>query len=242
MDPGNSRGRVLLTVVLCGLWLLRVGCGPDEFGGELRFRPSPQPLGAAASETIRLPQDRPFSIALAPTRETPGLGGTAEADAHVWRDGRADAEARVENGGSALAGFQLGHAFSNEHDQQMALHFQVACEYRTDASAWPPGPLPDAKVTLKLYARDGRNRLLREFSLAEHSTDEGAAASTSHKQIDFDLTLGPRQSLSVFVAGGVEIDTPDGRSAQGSIRLEGLNFQVRTEVAPPVRKAADEQT
>lgn len=231
------------TIAIVGACFLLspAGCGRGEFGSELSFRPSPQALGGVEGGAIRLPQDKPFSIALAPTQETPGLGGTAEADAHASKDGNADATARVENGGSALAGFQLGHAFENDSDRQMHLHVRVRCEYQTQAGALPSSALPDAQVTLKLYARDGRNRLLRELSLVAHSTDEGAASSTSRKNIEFDLTLGPRQSVSIFLAGSVEIETPDGRSAHGSIGLSGLEMDVRTEMAPPVRKAADEQ-
>jgi hypothetical protein len=232
-----------LALVGISLWPL-LGCSGGDFGSELTVRPRPQPLARAAGESIRLPQDKPFSITLAPSEESPGLGGTAEADSHVGREGNADAAAHVENGGSALAGFQLGHAFQNGSDRQMKLRVRVDCAYEIEAEATPPSALPDAKVSLKLYARDGHNRLLRNFTLAEHSTEEGAegaAASKDRKNIEFALTLGPRESVSIYVAGSVKVETPDGRSARGSVNLSGLEMEIKTEVAPPIEKAGDEQ-
>lgn len=221
--------------------LLLTGCGGGDFGSELTVHPKPHLLSGSDGQVLRLPHDEPFSITLAPTQETPGLGGTAEADTQVSKKGSADAVARVENGGSALAQFQLGHALKNNSDRQMDLHVHLACDYLTEVEATPPGPLPDAKISLKLFARDGRNRLLRNFNLAQHSTEEGAASSKDHKDIDFTLTLGPRESVNVFLAGSVRIDTPDGHSARGSIKLSGLKMEIKTELAPPVQQAADEQ-
>ena len=149
--------------------------------------------------------------------------------------------AHVQNGGSALAGFQLGHALKNDTDRQMALRVQLSCTYETNAVATPPGPLPDAQINLNLYARDSSNRLLREIGLALHSTEDGAAACKDDKQVSFSLTLGPREAVNVFVAGSVNIDTQEGRSAEGSIKLSGLKMEIQAEPAPPVQKAADEQ-
>jgi hypothetical protein len=232
-----------LSCVAVGLSVVLVlsGCGGGGFGSELKVQPTPQPLSRGDYRTIHLPQDEPFSIALAPTQKDPGLGGTAEAEAHVSNDGGADAVARVENGGSAQAGFQLGHAFENDSDRQAELRLRVRGEFETVAGATPPGALADAKVGLNLYARDGRNRLLREFSLAQHSTDKGAAASTDRKEFDFVLTLGPRERVAVFLAGSVQIETPEGRSAHGSIKLSGVEMEVTTELAPPVGRAGDGQ-
>jgi hypothetical protein len=223
------------------LLLLLSGCGGGDVGSELTVRPTPRSLSSGERATLRLPQDEPFSITLAPTRESPGLGGTAEADAHVSRDGNADAVARVDEGGSALARFQLGHAVKNESDRQMDLLVRLRCEYETEAEATPPGPLPDATVGLKLYARDGHNRLLRNIGMVDHSTEEGAASSKDRKDVEFTLTLGPRETLSVFLAGSVEIETRVGHSARGSIKLSGLEMQIETALAPPVRQAGDEQ-
>jgi hypothetical protein len=223
------------------LFLVLAGCGGDGFGSELKVQPTPRPLSRGDYGTVRLPQDEPFSIALAPTQKEAGLGGTAEADAHVSKGGSADALARVENGGSARAWFQLGHAFENDSDRQAELRVRVRGEFETDAQVTSPGPLPDAKVGLKLYARDGRNRLLRDFCLTQHSTDKGAAASTDRKEVDFVLLLGPRERVTVFLAGSAEVETGEGRSAHGSIKLSGVEMEVTTELAPPVGRAGDGQ-
>jgi hypothetical protein len=224
-----------------GLVLLIAGCGGGEFASELEARPTARALSQREGQTLRLPHDERFSIALAPTQETPGLGGTAEAEAHASKDGSADATARVENGGSAQAGFQLGHAVKNDSDRQMELHVRVRCGYELEVAVTPATPTPGAKVGLKLYARDGRNRLLRAFSLAQHSTEEGAAQSRDSQDLDFRLTLAPYQSVSLYVGGGVEIETPEGRSAEGTLNLRDLEMQITTEMAPPVRAAGDEQ-
>jgi hypothetical protein len=221
--------------------LVLSGCGGGDFGSELTVRPNPWLLSRGENQMIRLPQDEPFSIALAPSQESPGLGGTAEADAHTSKDGQADASARVENGGSARAWFQLGHAFENDSEWQAQLEVRVRCEFEAKAEATPPGPLPDAKIDLNLYVRDGHNRLLRNFNLAQHSTEEGAAASTDRKEVEFVLPLGPRQRVDIFLAGSVQVETQEGHSARGSIRLSGLEMELKTEMAPPVQKAGDEQ-
>ena len=222
MNVHHSRlGSYLPVALAISSLLVLAGCGGGDFGSELTVRPNPRPLRQADGEMIRLPQDEPFSITLGPSREAPGLVGEAEADAHVSEDGNADAMARVENGGSAEAGFQLGHAFQNESDRQLELRVRMRCEYETAAEATPPRPLPDAKVSLMLYARDGRNRLLRNFNLAQHSTAEGAAASTDRKDIEFTLMLGPLESINIFLAGGVKIETREGHTADGSIKLSG---------------------
>lgn len=230
-----------LRVVGILLLLSLAGCSGGDFGSELTVRPKPRPLSRGDGQVVRLPQDEPFSIALAPTQETPGLVGTAEVDAHASKDGNADARASVENGGSAVAGFQLGHALKNDSDRQMVLHVHLRCEYVTEAEANPPGPLPDAKVGLKLYARDSRNRLRRNFNLTQHSTEEGAASSKDRKDIRFGLTLGPYEWVNIFLAGSVEVETQEGRSARGSIKLGDLVMEIRTEMAPPVQKIGDEQ-
>jgi len=219
------------------LSFLLTGCGGGEFGSELAMRPTPRALGAAV---LRLPADESFSITLAPTQETPGLGGQAEADASAAKNGAAEAVARVDNGGSAMAGFQLGHSMKNDADRMVYLHVRVACDYQTDAGAAPPSTMPEAQVGLNLYARDGRNRLLRSFNLAQHSTETGAVASKDSKVIEFTLPLGAREWVNIFVAGRARIETTEGHEAHGSIKLNKLEMTIEKETAPPVKTAADE--
>ncbi len=229
-------------IVFAGAVLVGLSaCGGGGFGSELATRPTPRSLDTGQGATLRLPQDEPFSITLAPKQAAPGLGGTAEAVSHVSNDGHADADARVDNGGSATASFQLGHALKNDSDRLVSLRVCLRCEYETEAEATPARPLPDAKIGLNLYVRDGRNRLVRSLTLAQHSTDEGAASSKNHKDIEFTLSLGARQSVNIFLAGGVEIETTEGHAAHGSIKLSKLEMEIRTEAAPPVKQAGDER-
>ena len=229
-------------IVFAGLALVMLsGCGGGGFGSELAARPTARSLDTGPGVTLRVPQDEPFSIALAPKQAAPGLGGAADAVSNVSKQGHADATAHVENGGSATASFQLGHALKNDSDRLVSLHVRLYCEYEIDAESTPAGPSPDASVELNLYARDGRNRLVRSLNLTRHSTDEGAASSKDHKEIEFTLPLGARGSLNIFLAGGVEIEIPEGRAARGSIKLSKLEMEIRTEAAPPVTKAGDGQ-
>jgi len=240
----NARCRVAALQVVVGTMLMAlvVGCNGAGVLSELKVRPQPRAVSADDGNAVMLPRDEPFAVALAPSRQSPGLVGKADANSSANRDGNAEAAASVEDGGSAQAGFQLGHAFENSADRQVELNVRVHCSYETSAEATPPSPLPDAKVSLKLFARDGRNRLLRNFCLAQHSTEEGAAVSTDEKDVRFVLHLGPRESVTIFVAGNVEIETPDERSARGSIKLSGLTMEVTSTMAPPVEAAGDERS
>jgi hypothetical protein len=147
--------------------------------------------------------------------------------------------ANVSDGGQARATFQLGHAFKNDGERQTDLHVRVRCDYEYQAD--PAARWPDAKVGLKLYARDGRNRLRNSFSLVQHTSEDGAAASKDGKELEFTLTLGPGEAVNVFLAGQVEIDVDVGRSARGSLKLSGLEMEVQSRPAAAVRTAGDGQ-
>jgi hypothetical protein len=229
------------TAVVMLLGFGPLGCGGANFASELsaKDKPVPQSVSNAAGKTIRLPQDKPFSIIVNESEEKAALDGSADADAQAQRDGQAHADARVSDGGQARATFQLGHALKNDTERQTDLHLTVRCGYEYEAG--PASRWADAKVGLKLYARDGRNRLLTSFSLVQHSTEDGAAASKDSKVLDFTLTLGPGESVNVFLAGQVEIDIDAGRSARGSLKLRGLEMEVQPRPAAAVRTAGDEQ-
>jgi hypothetical protein len=233
--------RTSCIVSACTSLLALSACGGGGLGSELAVRPTPRALDTSAGSTLRVPQDEPFSITLAPKQAAPGLGGTADAVTNVSKDGHADAMARVENGGTAVASFQLGHAVENDTDRLVSLHVRLQCEYETEIEATPAGPSPDAKVELTLYARDGRNRLVRTLNLTRQATDEGAAASRDGKDVEFTLPLGARTSLNIYLAGGVAIDTPEGRAARGALKLDKLEMEITAQAAPPVEKAGDGQ-
>jgi hypothetical protein len=218
-----------------------LGCAGGNFASELsaKDKPIPQPLSNAAGKTIRLPQDKPFSLIVNDSQQKAALDGSAEADAEAQRDGQAQASASVSDGGQARATFQLGHAFKNDTERQTDLHVTVRCDYEYEAG--PASRWGDATVGLKLYARDGRNRLLTSFSLVQHSTEDGAATSKDSKVMDFTLTLGPGESVNVFLGGQVEIDIDAGRSAHGSLKLSGLEMEVEPRPAAAVRTGDDEQ-
>jgi hypothetical protein len=217
------------------------GCGGGQLGSELTVRPEPQPLGGGAGSVLHLPADRQYSIALAPTQESPELDGTAEADAQASKDGSASAVAQVVNAGKATAGFQLGYSVKNESDRQTALKIRVRCEHEISVRSDPPSATPDAKTSLTLYARDQYNRLLRTIELARDDSNDGAATSGGRTDAEFELLLGPGDTVSIFLAGSVQIDTRRGRTARGEVKMTGLEMDIETIAAPPVKKIADEQ-
>lgn len=222
---------------LCATSIL-IGCAGGEFGSELSERPRKSvPLSPADGAVLRLPQDQPFTITLAPTRKTPGLDGKADADAKANRDGKAEARAMVDNGGNATAGFQVGHSMKNDSDRLVNLTVRMICEYETAAGATPPGALPDAKVSLNLYARDGRNRLLTNMNLAQQASDAGTVSSKNLKELEFTLPLGAREWVNIYIAGTVQIEVPSGRSAEGLVKLTRLEMEITQEIAPPVQPA-----
>ncbi len=233
----SVRGRGVLCAAWIGLAATLAGCGRGGLTSDLSVQPQAQPLPTAESATLSLPQDKPFAIALAPTEELPGLGGTADADAHATKEGNADARAEVKNGGKATAGFQLGHALKNDSERQVDCDFKVRCRYEYQSQATPPSGVPDATVRLMLYARTARNLRLTELKLLEHSTDNGAVSEAATKELSFTLTLGPGETVNVYLGGEVKVDVADDHSAAGTLKVGDLTMDVVTHAAPPVAKA-----
>jgi hypothetical protein len=230
--------RLLFAIAIAAPWSL--GCASSDFGSDLAARPRPRSLPAEKT-TVRLPADMAFSIALSPSNENPGLGGQAEADSHATPDGKADAAASVNNGGDATASFQLGHAFSNDTSRQMDLSFKLRYHYDFDAEVPDPRVPVEGGIGLMLYARDNRNRLTRSDQLLNHTLDDGAIERSGSDATSFVLTLGPGESVSVFVAGRVYVKASEERSAKCSMNLTGVEMEVQTTPAQPVRSASDEQ-
>lgn len=225
-------GRVLLLALVAGAGCALVGCGGAAADSELSMRPKPRALKGA--ETVRIPQSEPFSIALEPTSETPGLGGSASADADVNSTGSAKVSAVVERSGQATAGFQLGHSFKNDTDRQVTFNVRASCAYQVQAASTPAVDVPDASVRLKLYVRGNLNQLVREFSLLEHTTELGSVTGTNTEQIEFSLVVGAREAVHIFFAGFAAIDVADERTARASITAEDVTLEVTPTPAPAV--------
>jgi len=226
---------------LVALALLTLGgCSSNQFGAELSVRPRAYSLRKTQPVKLRLPQDENFSIALESSRREPGLDGEASADARAKPAGQGEASASVARSGTAEGLFRLGHAFANDTDRQMDLDLAVRyhCEY--EAREEPDARLPDATVGLRLYARDERGQILRDFVLVEYATDDGTAQRQADDSVSFTLTLGPGQSVDVFLAGRAMVNVPTERTASGLLKLDGLQFEVVTRPAPAVRATSDE--
>jgi hypothetical protein len=213
---------------------LLTGCASSGFGSELAATPAPLVIRETQPTTLRLPAETPFSIHLPQSTEQAGLQGTVDATAKVTKDGSASADAIVKNGGKGSATFQLGHVFRNETAQQLDLTIRVRYMFEFSVKNEPVQKLPDANLGIRLFARDARGRLLRDFDLIHHSTEQGAATRRSDEDLTFDVVLGVNESLSVFLAGQSSVDAPDGRSAESHLEIRQFSMEVQTRPSPAV--------
>ena len=234
-------GRVLPIAALAVMSVfVTVGCGGGDFGVDIAARPEPQAIVASDVKTIILPRDEGFSITLAPADKAPGLAGTAEASASSEREGRAAAEARVSNGGTASAGFQLGHSFRNDADRQIDLDVQVSADVTYAASSEPPDGVSHAMLELTLFAQNQRNLSLARMPLVRHGTQDGNAESGETRNIRITVTLAPSETASIYLAGQVRIDTHEEQTAAGTVKLDNLKFELTPKPAPAVRTSGNE--
>lgn len=213
------------------------GCSGGSMTSELAVKPEAHSISKPASSTIRLPKDEKYSIALAPAQKSPGLSGSADATAEAGRDGNANLIASVENGGTASATFQLGHAFTNETDRQMDLHIRLRFDYEYSAAAKPLAPSADGVLGVDVFARSTRGKLLKTIPVLNFSTAEGDVSSRGSKEAEFAVTLSPADGAIIFVGGNVQIATKDGHSANGAIKLTKLEMEIEPKAAPAVSAA-----
>lgn len=226
-------GAIVTALLLSGV----AGCGGGGAGATLSARPVPMELTRPEPTTIHLPADKPFSITLAPSTRSPELTGEASAHSRADKSGKAEAVAEVARGGKASATFQLGHALANETERMLDLEMSVTVHYVCDISA-DDDDLPLAAIHLNLYTRDDRSRTPLQLALVDHSSEHGLAGIEDTRKINFKTTLGAGRTGYIFVAGEVRIEAEGGRSASGSIKLDGLEMEIKTRPAPSV-KATD---
>ncbi len=224
----NHRLRLLFGLAL-GAAL--VGCGGGELASELSMRPRPLPLPSGQRAVLDVPADKPFSIALAPSSETPGLEGTAEADSHADAAGRADARVKARRSGKASAEFQLGCSLKNDADYQVEMTVRARCAYTATLTLSPPRSSPDAQLVLRLYARDYANRLVRKDQLFLDTSEDGGGTAEGTVDVTFTHILGPGEAIDIFFAGAATADVKEGRSVEGSLELRDARMAITTERA-----------
>jgi hypothetical protein len=190
-------------------------------------------VSAESAAERNFPADAPFGIFHAESTKSAGLGSDAQSDAHALPDGRADASARIDNGGEASATFQLGQAFSNPGNRQIDLDVTVRFHYDYEAAASQTPAHVDGAVGLKLYARDHRNRLLRNDDLVAYTLDQGDSSGKADKEIRFTVPLGPGGTINVFLAGQARASAEFGRSGACSLNVSDLKMAVVSRPAPP---------
>jgi len=226
-----------LLAALAGICV--TGCAAGGAGGDLSVRPDAKPLSKHAGKAFSLPKDEKFTITLAPASQAPGLEGKAEGKATCEAKGEGKASAKVEKGGTANGTFQLGHAVKNDSEQQVDLSVRVKfkCEYAVEAN--PMLARGKTAASLKIFARDGRNRLLQSFGVVQQSSDEGKVDSNATKDIGFTITLGPGESVAIYLAGVADANLRDGETGEARISASDVTMELETRAAPQVKAAAN---
>ena len=222
-------GLVIATALALG------GCSTAQFGVEMAVHPKRYTLRKTEPATLRLPQDQRFAIALESDQREPGLDGNADASADARDTGEGVATATVERSGSGEGLFRLGQGFSNDTDRQMDLDVVVRYQYEFAARTEPDAGTPDATVGLRLYAHEEHGRMQRDLVLVDYSTEDGATQQQGDKTLTLTLTLGPGQTMDVFLAGRATVDVTAQRSASATLKLTDLEFEVATRPAPAVQ-------
>jgi hypothetical protein len=235
------RSGFLGPLVVVSSLVIASGCAGAGSGGELSVRPQPRAVSAAEGTTVRFPADGALNITLLSASKEPGLSGAAETDTDIDAQGSAAASASVTNGGQASAQFQLGQSLQNDTTRQTDFDLTVRFSYEFDAAAEPASRLPAGTVSLRLFARRPVGRPLRELTFVEHATELGNIERAATEEARCTVTLGPGETLHVFLAGVVSIDVPDGRSAAGRVSVKDVTIEAETSPAPAVKAAADEQ-
>lgn len=218
------------------------GCASGRVGSELAVKPRPHRIESSAPVVLRVPQDEPFNIVLPSNSRRAGLDGTAESDADAHGDGRAHASVAVTGSGMAEATIQLGHAVANDTGRQADYTFSVQVEYECTAVQEPAVFLPDAQVHLRVYARLDSGRIVRDIAIVGHTTENGPIEQHGNEQVSFTLTLGPHESVSVFVAGQARADISAERTARAALALRAVAMEVSAQPAPAVRTTGDERS
>ncbi len=225
--------------LLSSVLLVAGGCAGAEYGAELRKRPEPLALDRPENRSLRLPGDTPFTITLKEATEKAELTGTADADATADGDGSGMARAEVSQGGTASSGFQVGHALRNQTSRHMQVEVAARMKLTFEVGDADEDPLPLAGAFATLYARDNQNRTLARHTLLAHQSDVGDASGTEDKTVSFDLLLGPGETANIYVAGNVQINAEEGKSAAGSVTLEGLEMKIQVQPAPGIEATGD---
>lgn len=218
---------------------LLVGCGGGRVGADLMAKPRAMDVDASGATQIELPGAGGFSITLKPVEQAPALDGDAETEAAADKQGTASAKARVDRAGAAKAAFQLGHAFFNASDRQIDIELKVAFDYAYGVALSTNDATPDAAAYLSLYVRDGHNRLTHESTFVQQTTEQGDVDASGRQEVVVPLTLAPRDTAKVFLAGAAQIDAKDGRTASAKVTVDGLKMTGTVTPAPAV-PVADE--
>lgn len=200
------------------------GCAGNDFGFEVSIPQSRQHKidgpASAGSSTI-IDTGRPFNVADAQRRsDGPGIA-TSSADS----DGRASCVADASRGGSAAAGFQVGHvlAYQGSAAFEATVVFDVAFECALQAYETQYGETP---VRLKAYVMDSNRQVLGEVMLTASDTDRLPSRWSGSESPSFDVTFQPGLAYHLIVAGQVEVSGVDTTGPKASLSVSSVDIRV----------------
>ncbi len=212
--------------------LLATGC---EMGGVthvLKTHVRPIALDSTRDALTTVPGDAPFAITQFEAQRATVAGGSASSDASATADGRADVSAAAADGGQAMATLQLGHAFTNRSEHQIAAQLSVTFDIECRTSATPPTGFPDARVTLELLARNRRTRAVRAVQSVDFTSQHGGGTKTRHESCALSLIFPPDDTYDVYLSGTANVVSKVGRSAECELALTNVEFSLKTQPAP----------
>jgi hypothetical protein len=217
--------RALRSASLSCTLLVLAGCESAQYGSDLSASPRPRVIDATGN-TIKLPDETPFSITLPESRERPLLNGKADAKCAAEKSGAGLASADVQTGGVAEALFRVGHAIQNGTPQEISLTCKVRFAYEFEVGTSAVTAASDGVVGLRLYARDAQGRLLRSVPLVDYTSADGAVRRSGNEDVVVELALSSGNTINLFVAGQARVDVPEERSAKATIALRELKMEI----------------
>lgn len=201
------------------------GCGGgNDFGFDVSIPQSrhhniDRPAGAAGS--VILAPDRPFNVIDAQRRSE----GLATATSRAAPDGSASCVADASRGGSAVAGFQVGHVVayhgSAQFDATVVFDVTYACELEAYETRYG-----DAPIRLRAYVMDSNRQVLGQVMLATSDADRLPARWAGSQAPSFHVTFEPGLAYHLIVAGQVEVSGSDTSGPTASLSVTKVDIRV----------------
>ena len=238
MEHGKRRQFCLVGSLLLAAPIAWSGCG----GGGMAYDfgvPTEERAVLSSAEVgekiLRLPADGRFNITDKTSQQTPGRSGTARGESDAAGEGTALCRAKVTNGGSASAAFQLGHCIENRGEQAVMAEAVFTCEYEISAEQTDGPEKPTvSSYAMGLYVNDTDGRLLKQVPVETSSADGGPTSGTGRLLKEFRVRLEPKRVYNFVLTGKVDAKTGERGLAHLGIDVKSLQLTVRRAPAPKI--------